>query len=184
MNKEKLGITPADWALSILGILVLVCLIVLPPVFRVAFKEKAKPIDDDQPVVEHMTCSKENFVSDGHMTNDTIEFTYINNRISKYTRKTDMTFTDVESYQQLKEEYGKIANDYSFIKNGVSYVVNADDGILKIKVEEEFNLGLFQNTEITIPGDTEPKQITSEYTRNDLVSNIKTDLTDAKYTCK
>jgi hypothetical protein len=184
MKKENLGITPLDWILSIFGIIVLLCLIVLPPVFRVAFKEKVKPIDDDQPVVEYMTCSKENFVYDGHMTNDTIEFAYINNRISKYTRKTEMTFTDIVSYQQVKEEYGKIANDYSFIKNGVSYVVNADDGTLKIKVEQEFNLGTFQNTEITIPGDDTPKQITSDYTRNDLVSNIKTDLTDAKYICK
>ena len=41
MKNEKIGITPMDWALSIAGILVLLCFIVLPPVFRVALKDKA-----------------------------------------------------------------------------------------------------------------------------------------------
>ena len=184
MKKEKLGITPVDWTLSIFGILVLTCLVVLPPVFRVVFKKTVKPIDDAKVVVENMTCTKNNFMVDGHMTNDTIEFTYMNDKISKYTRKIEMSFESVDSYEQVKKDYGKLATAYSFIRNGVTYVVNADDGTLKIKVEEDFNLGIFQPTSITIPGDSEETQVTSEYTRNDLVSNIKVDLTDSKYTCK
>ncbi len=183
MKNEKIGITPIDWALSILGILVLVCLVVLPPVFRVAFKEKAKPVDPDQPVIEHMSCTKNNFAGKGYITNDTIDFTYIGNRITKYDRKIDMTFSDLTVYEQQKQDYGRAVTMYSFV-NGVKYVVTPDDGNLKIKVDENFDLSVFQPTSITIPGDTEETQVTSEYSRNDTVSEIKADLTASGYSCK
>ena len=184
MKKEKLGITPVDWILSILGILVLSCFVVLPPLFRIVFKKNVKPIDDAPVVVEQMICTKNNFVTDGHMTNDSIDFTYMKDVISKYTRTTEMSFDSVDTYEQMKQEYGKLATAYSFAGAGVNYVVNADDGTLKIKISEDFNLGSFQPTTVTIPGDDHETQIVSEYTRDDLVSNIKADLIDAKYTCK
>ena len=40
--KENNGLTPLNWVLSIAGILVLSCLVILPPVFKIAFKEKEK----------------------------------------------------------------------------------------------------------------------------------------------
>lgn len=185
MKNEKIGITPIDWALSIFGILVLACFIILPPVFRIAFKEKAKIVNPDQPVVENMTCSKNNFVTNGYITSDSIKFTYIGDKINVYSRKIDMSFDELESYEQQKQEYGRAANMYSFVKDkGVKYTVTPDDGNLKIKVEEEFNLGSFQPTSVTIPGDTEETQITSEYSRNDSVKEIKADLTASGYSCK
>ena len=96
-----------------------------------------------------------------------------------------MSFEELESYEQQKQEYGRAANMYSFVKDkGVKYTVTPDDGNLKIRVEEEFNLGSFQPTSITIPGDTEETQITSEYSRNDSVKEIKADLTASGYSCK
>ncbi len=183
MKNEKIGITPVDWALSIFGILVLVCLIVLPPVFRVAFKEKTKTVIDDQPKIEKMTCTKNNFAGKGFISNDTIEFTYISNQLTKYSRKIDLTFSDLTIYEQQKQDYGRAVTMYSFV-SGATYNVTPDDGNLKIKVSETFDLGTFKPTSITIPGDTEETQVTSEYTRNDLVSDIKLDLTDSGYSCK
>ncbi len=184
MKKEKVGITPLDWALSIGGIAILACLIILPPVFRIVFKEEAKPIEDNQPVVEYMTCTKNNFVTDGHMTNDKIEFTYIGSRISKYNKTMEMTFNDVVSYEQTKEIYDKEAAKYSFIKNGATYVVNLNVDDLKITVKEDYNLGIFQNTEVTLPGEDTPSIIRSDYTREDSIKDIKMDLTASGYVCK
>ena len=182
MKKE--GITPLNWALSIAGILVLTCLIVLPPVFRVVFKEKPEPVDDTKPVIETMTCSKKNFVVENYFQNETIVFKYVSNRINTYTKDTDMTFDDIATYERVKGEYGRLSSAYNLIKTGVNYVLSPDDGLLKISIKESYNLGLFKATSITIPGDTEPTQVTSEYTRNDLVSEVKDELVGMGYSCK
>ena len=185
MKKENNGITPTDWALSIFGILVLLCLIVIPPVFRIAFKEKAKPVDPDKPVVEYMTCTKNNFSTEGRIQNVEISFVYMLNRINSYSKKTVMTFSNLELYDQIKNDCAKLSSLYSFVKDkGADYVHVPDDENLKITIEEKFDLGVFQNTEVTIPGDTDPTPVTSEYTRDDLVSDIKEDLTSSGYTCK
>ena len=57
MKKKKSGLTATNWVLSILGILVLSCFVILPPVFRVFLKEEEAPAQ--KKIVAMTTCRKE-----------------------------------------------------------------------------------------------------------------------------
>ena len=181
--KENNGLTPLNWVLSIAGILVLSCLVILPPVFKIAFKEKEKTSDDPKVVVQHMTCVKNHYPVEKHFESDTIKFTYVANKINKYSYVKEIVFDDTESFDKYKEEYGKLSTAYSLIKTGIEHKLNIDNSTLKIVSSEEFNLGSFQPTSVTIPGDNEPTKVDSEYTREDSVSDIKTELINSGYSC-
>lgn len=183
MEEKNNGLTPMTWVIAILGMILLSCFIILPPLFRIVFKDKTVPLPDDQPVVEHMECVKNNYVTDNHYESDTIKFSYLNNRINLYTKKTVMTFNDTESFDAEKDMLGKLVTGYSFVK-GASYVVTPNVSDLKIIVTQEFNLGTFQTTSVTLPGDLQPTQLTSDYTRDNSINDVRIELTNSGYTCK
>lgn len=183
MKEKNNEITPMNWLLSILGIILLSCFIILPPVFRAVFKETKPIVEPDQPVIEHMTCTKSNYVVDTHYENDSITFNYLNNRINTYKKEMTMTFNTLEEFNAEKEMLGRLVTGYSFIQ-GASYIVTPNDGDLKINITQEYNLGTFKKTSVTIPGDLEPTQLTSDYTRDDSVSDIRVDLVNSGYTCR
>ena len=182
MKEEKIGITPINWILSILGIAVLLCFIILPPVFRVVFKEEVK-VPDDEPIIEHLTCTKNNYVTTDHFENDSITFNYVGNKVNTYSRVTEMTFHNLDDYEKVRDELGRLATAYSLL-DGVEYIVTPDVGSLKITLTQKFNLGTFKSTSVTVPGDLEPTQLTSDYTHSQLIKDIKADLIDEKYSCK
>ena len=180
MKNEKIGITTKDWILSIGGIVILTCLIVLPPVFRIAFKEKKVEEKNDQPVVQYMTCTKNNYVSEGHYQNQTYSLTYLVNTLNEYQEITEMTFDDVNMYYAAKEEYTKLAPVFKMAH--VDYTFTPVDGDLKITIKKVFNFGVFQNTSVDLEGVS--YQVRSQWSREELVSDIKEDLTTSGYTCK
>lgn len=183
-NEQKIGLTTTELVLSIVGIVIFACLIILPPVFRVAFKEdepEEEVIDEIQ--IKTLICNKDNYVSEGTMNNDIITITYYNDKPRTYNIKLEKTYDALETYDDEKQALGRLSTAYSLI-DGISFSVNANDSDLRIVTTEECDLGLFKPTSVTLPGDSEETRIYSTYTNTDSIDEIKSNLTSAGYTCK
>ena len=117
------------------------------------------------------------------MDNDTISFTYYKDQIRQYTRRIEKSYSSLDEYETDKLEFGKKATGYSLLE-GVTYSVNTDDTELSIVISEKFDLGLFKETSITIPGDAEAITMKADYSLNDSISTVKSNLESTGYTCK
>lgn len=182
-EKVKIGLTPLNWVLSIAGILLLSCLIILPPVFRVFIKE-AKVVEEipEQIIIEKLTCSRKNYRVGSHVENDLLTFNYYKDKIRTYTRKREMSYQNLDQYELDKQSFGRLTSAYDILE-GIKYSVNTDDTETKIVVSESYDLGVFKKTYIIIPGDTEETEVDSKYTLEDSVNAIKNDLEKNGYTC-
>jgi len=183
-EKEKIGLSTLEWILSIVGILVLCCLIVLPPVFRVVLKEEKVEEDiPDQIDILTLTCTKNNYYSGSVRKNDTYTIKYYKDKVRTYTIKSESIFTDTVPYDEEKQKQGRLSTAYSLVE-GINYTVNPNDAELKITTEEDCDLSVFKSTTVTLPGDTIETKINSVYTTKDSVEQIRIDLEDEGYTCK
>ena len=182
-KEEKIGLTPLNWILSILGIMVLVALIVIPPVFRVVYKEEVVEEEIPEIPVLHLSCTKKNYVYEGAYNNDTYTLNAANDRLTTYTLKKEMTYDSLTKYDEQKQLLGRLNTAYSLI-NGLKYSVSANDSNMKITVVEEYNMGTFKPTSITIPGDENEIRVNAPYTTSESVKEIRFDLENDGYTCK
>ena len=183
MKKEKIGLTPMNWVLSILGILLLSCLIILPPVFRVVFKEEEKEDFQTEITIEKLICEKKNIVSEQYTEDSVLTFYYYNDNIRTYSKNTNRTYNDQILYENDKQQFGRYVTAFSLL-SGYVYSIDPDDEEFVININEEYDLGLFNSTIITLPGDSEEVTVTSTYSKEDSMNQIKTDLTNNGYTCK
>ena len=110
-EKKKVGLTSVEWIISIIGIIFLTLVIVLPPVFRVVFKEEIKEpnnsIQDDLIVEEteaiddsnypKVTCTKQNTTSD-YIESVNVVLAHQNNLLKI------LTTTSVKTYMLATKE--------------------------------------------------------------------------------
>ena len=183
MKKEKIGLTPINCFLSILGIILLSCVIILPPVFRVVFKEEEIIELPEEAIVEELTCVKDKIKEEGYTNDITYSFSFYNDQIHEYTKKTVSTYTDYVLYDTDKQAYGRYAGAFSIL-SGYDYLMEPDDVRYVLTVTEDYDLSIFKNTTITIPGDTEETKVTSMYNITDSMNQVKTTLTKSGYNCK
>lgn len=181
--KEKVGLSIIEWVFSIVGIAFFACLIILPPVFRIVFKEKAQEYVPDEIEIKTLTCTKNNYYSGEIRKNDTYTIKYYNDKVRTYTIVRESVYNDTVPYGDEKQKEGKLSTAYNLVE-GISYKVKPNDAELKITTEEYCNLSKFKSTVVTLPGDTVETKINSTYTPKDSVDQIKIDLQDEGYICK
>ena len=127
MKKEKIGLTTTNWILSILGIILFSCFIILPPVFRVVFKEEAKT-PEEETVYPNITtiCYKDKISGIEYIDNEKISFQHQNSKIKQITKEISRKYNDPLIYQQKKQSYGVLVTAFSII-SGYSYSITPND---------------------------------------------------------
>lgn len=185
MKEQKVGLTSTNWILSILGILVLSCFIILPPVFRTFMKEEVVEGEEqlkEEVIIGVTSCQNENIKAVDYIDNETVTFTYNNQKLQSFTRKIIRTYSDSLVYQEEKANYGKLVTAFSVI-NGYEYTATPEDDTSSINIQERYDLTSFKPTTIMVPGDENPTAITTSYQLNDDISQVKEYLTTNGYTC-
>ena len=186
MKEEKIGLSKVEIALSVIGIFLLSCLVILPPLFRVVLKEKKEVIDEPKPIdIKVLTCTKLNYYSQDATVkeNDTYTIKYYKDKVRTYSIKKERIYSDPLPYGEAKEAAGKQSTAYNLVE-GIDFTVNPDDTGLKIVATENCDLSIFKPTTVTVPGDTDPTKVMSEYTTKDSVEEIKSNLESDGYVCK
>jgi len=183
MKKEKIGLTPMNWFLSILGIILFSCIIILPPVFRVVFKEEVIIEIPEEVVIEKLTCSKDKITATGHTKDITYNFSYFDDTIQTYSKETVYNYTDYVLYDANKQTFGRYTGAFNIL-SGYEYLMEPNDVTYVLTVTEDYDLTLFKNTTITIPGDTEETKVTSMYNITDSMKQVKSNLIKSGYSCK
>lgn len=183
MKQEKVGLTTINWVLSIGGIILLSLLIILPPVFRVVFKEVEKPQEEikEYPMIT-TTCYKEDIVSDITTDNITYIFQHKNNGLKTYTKTTKKSYLDSNIYDTDKQSFGRLVTAFSIL-NGYNYAVTPDDENNSLSISEKYDLETFENTNIIIPGDTASTSVSSDYLFDQSIIEIVNNLTVDGYFC-
>lgn len=183
--KNKMNyLTTKEWILSISGIVVLLLLIVLPPVFRVVLKED-KPKEEfvDELDIKVLTCTKNNYYSDNVSMNDTITFTYYKDKIRTYSIKQEKKYPTIEEYDDAKQSAGQLSTAYGLVE-GIDYSVTPADADLKLTTMEDCNVVAFKSTAVKLPGSDEEFKINAAYDSKESFKEIKGDLEDEGYSCK
>ena len=182
--KEKIGLSTTEWILSIAGIVLLSCLIILPPVFRTFLKEEKKEEYIPKGVeIKTLKCTKNNYYSGVVRKNDTYTIKYYKDKVKTYNIKLESIYTDTVPYDEEKQKEGRLSTAYNLVE-GISYTVNPNDAALKITTEEECDLSVFKATTVKLPGDEIETRINSVYTPQDSVDQIKRDLQSEGYICE
>lgn len=182
--KEKIGLSKVEWILSIVGIVVLSCFVILPPAFRIFLKEE-KVVEDIPKEIDilTLTCTKKNYYSGVVRKNDTYTIKYYKDKVRTYNIKLESIYTDPVPYDEEKQKEGHLSTAYNLVE-GISYTVNPNDANLKITTEEDCDLSVFKSTTVTLPGDSVETKINSVYTTKDSVEQIKRDLQSEGYVCE
>lgn len=182
MKNKKVGLTIKNWILSILGILLLLCVIVLPPVFRMFFEEKVLPTPDlDVPIVT-TTCSKEGLEDVDYIDSEILTFEHQNLKIKQISKNTNRVYKDPLIYQQNVQSYGILVTAFSIIA-GYKYSATPNDQNSSIGIIEVYDLTNFKATMIAIPGTDEVTSIESEYQLDQSITTIKEELIAKGYAC-
>ncbi len=184
MKQEKVGLTAMNWISSIVGIILLSSFIILPPIFRVAFKETdtKKPEEVITYPTLTTTCYKDNIQTDTSTDVETYIFQHQNNKIKRYTKSTIKSYIDPNNYELDKQNFGRLVTAYSVL-NGYNYTVTPNDEQLSLNIQANYDLEIFKSTMITIPGDSEPTEVSSAYLIDSLVNDIEAELTTNGYLC-
>lgn len=183
MKQEKVGLTTMNWILSIGGIILLSLFIILPPVFRVVFKEAEKPQEEikEYPMIT-TTCYKENIQTDTTTDVVTYIFQHKNNELKSYTKTTKKSYLDPNIYDTDKQSFGRLVTAFSVL-SGYNYTVTPSEEEDYLLVQENYDLAVFKSTMIVIPGNTEPTSVSSEYLFNQSINEMENELTVDGYFC-
>ena len=183
MKEQKVGLTTKNWILSILGILLLLCVIVLPPVFRIFFEEEEVLPEPDlgEPIVTTI-CSKDGLENVDYVDGEILTFEHQNLKVKQFTKKTNRIYNDPLVYQQNKQSYGVLVTAFSII-TGYDYSATPNDDMSSINIIESYDLNNFKDTTVVIPGDTESTSISSSYQLDSSITTIKEELVANGYVC-
>lgn len=194
-NKEKVGMTTLNWILSILGIILLVILMALPPIFRVVFEEEPEIENKPSNVVEETKPNEQDKIDDTNYTKvtcmkQTTYEEYIENSILILAHNNqqlkilteDITHTYLlnskESESKFTEEKLNCKNkeEYDSIK-GFNYSCSStNDSIDTIK---KYDLNTFNNATNQLENGINPSFILDQN-----ITEITTSLISEGYTCK
>ena len=184
MEKEnKKYLSTLEWILSISGIVLLTILIVLPPVFRVVFKEKDNKEIVDELEVKTLMCTKYHYYAENAYNNDSIRISYYKDKVRTYNVRQEKKYSAIENYDDFKQKAGLLSNAYDQV-DGISFRVNTIDADLQVITTEECDLTVFKSTIVTLPDNNEDYKINAIYTSKDSVSEIRADLENDGYICR
>ena len=179
MKKEKIGMTPISWFFSIVGIILFASLIIVPPVLRILIKEEEKkPEEPEKIVIVSTQCIKKTATETA-----TINITYANDSLMKYSKNTIQEFKSTAEYEQEKQKQGRLTTAYSLL-DGVTYDVSVQDSNLKITINEDYNLSTFKAESVTLPDSEEVVEIKDVYKKGDSATGIISELTNDGYECE
>lgn len=180
--KNKI-LTTKELVISIVGIVLLSCLIILPPVFRVTFKRE-KPIDPNEkgPILV-LTCSKNNIKNTNYTDNQVYSLAHQDGKLISYIDEKERIYYDSIVYQSEKAEYGKLVTALTII-DGYTYTATPVDNTSSVNIKESFDLARFADTTITIPGSSDSKEVKSKYNYEATIEDIQISLVAQGYTCK
>lgn len=211
MKNQKVGLTAKNWMLSILGIIVFSLVIILPPVFRVVFKEEVVTPPTNEPAlpITTTTCyleniiredntesmieednteniteedNTENIIEKNYTESETLVFEHRGTSIEQYTRRTEKKYTDPTIYDEERQNYGSLVPVFSIL-SGYRYSVTPNDSLFLLTITEIYDLTSFENSTFIIPGDSEATTVTSEYQLHDSITKIQEELTTNGYVC-
>ena len=184
MEKEKKKyLSTLEWILSISGIALLTILIVLPPLFRVVFKE-SKPDDFvDELDIKTLVCTKNHYYSENSYNNDNIRISYYKDKVRTYNVRQEKKYSTIEEYDNFKQKAGLLSNAYDQV-DGISFRVNTLDADLEVITTEYCDLTVFKSTIVTLPDNNEDYKINAVYTAKDSVAEIQADLETDGYICR
>ena len=169
---------------SIGGILFLLSLIVLPPVFRVVFEEKVDPESMITELdIKTLVCTKNNYYAEGSRNNDQITLTYYNDKVRTYKIKYEKQYDDITAYDTEKQNLGLLSTAYGLV-DGIELSVTPNDTDLKIISTEQCTPGIFKATVVTLPDTEQEFKINAKYTTTESAKQIKLDLEEDGYKCK
>lgn len=194
-NKEKVGMTTLNWILSILGIISLIILMALPPIFRVVFEEEPEIENKPSNVVEETKPNGQDKIDDTNYTKvtcmkQTTYEEYIENSILILAHNSeqlkilteDITHTYLLNSKESESKYTeaklncKNKEEYDSIK-GFNYSCSSTtDSIETIK---KYDLNTFNNTTNQLENGINPSFILDQN-----ITEITTSLTSEGYTCK
>ena len=181
-KEEKIGLTPVSLILSILGILIFASLIILPPVFRVVFKEEV--VEEPKPeklVIETMECTRNNYTVNNHSESNLITMTYAKDSLRTYKKRTEQAYKDTVTYEKEKQVQGDLTSIYETVE-GIIYNASPKDKEAQLIIEEEYDLGKFKNETVEI--NDKKYEVKFEYKQGDSVTGIVSGLTKQGYNCK
>lgn len=184
MKEQKTGLTTTNWILSILGIILLTCVIILPPVFRTFLKEEVveETPNLDLPIISTI-CYKEKISGTNYEDNITFVFSHQDKKLKEFSKKTDRTYLDPLVYQDEKQNYGKLVTAFSIIE-GFDYTATPDDNNSQVIIRENYDLKNFKATVIVVPGDTDTTEISSTYLYDDSINTVLSSLKSDGYVCE
>lgn len=186
MEKEKVGLTPINYLLSMIGIIILASFIILPPVFRSIFPKKEvvlEPTPNPEIVNQTLACHKSGITLSDYTANEAYIFTFKNSKLDRYTLRTEMVYSDPIFYQEEKNRYGRYVTAFSGIE-GYQYSVTPNDEEASFLVIANYDFNTFKPTTILVSGEENPTAITSRYVVGNDFNFVKNDMLTNDYTCE
>lgn len=183
MKEEKVGLTTINWVLSIVGIIILLSLIILPPVFRIVFKEEIKEKEKEYATIGTLICQKDAIQNEKYNDNEVLIINYKNNSIENYNVRTERKYIDPNVYGLDKETYGRYTTAFNEV-NGYKYITNFNDDTSTVIISSEYDMKNFLPTTITIETITEPVAVVNHHLLGDNLEITNTNLTTNGYTCE
>ncbi len=204
MNEnKKVGLSTWEWILSITGIIVLILLMAMPPVFRIIFeeseivnlpeeenKDEDKNKDNDKTVVDEnkylkVTCSKQDYSSNDYVETKGIILSHQENKLRIVTEiSTRIYKLDSKDNENLfaKEKLActSIPESYKQVK-GYNYTCTGSDD--SVQITETFTLDKFKESNV-VDNDGNQKEIKTIYSYDQDLETIKISLTSDGYVCQ
>ena len=198
-NNKKIGMSTLKWILSITGIILLILLIILPPIFRIIFEEeyivdnensnKIEEIPSNKEEVEDnnyakITCIKQTTYPE-YIDNSIVVLAHDNNLLKVLTEDIPHTYLlDSKNSESMYTEEKLSCNsidDSIYQITGFNYSCQAT--IDSIQTSKKYDLNKFEPTSVTTK-DGEILEIKSSFILNQDIADITTSLTSEGYTCQ
>ena len=149
MKEKKVGLTPMNYLLSIGGIILLACVIILPPVFRMVFEKEVIIESTPNPgiIKKTLVCHKDNITSINYTDSEAYIFSFKNDILQKYTLRTERVYLDPIFYQEEKSVYGRYVTSFNEIA-GYEYSVTPNDDTASFMIIANYDFKSFKPTTI------------------------------------
>ena len=190
-SNQKVGLTKTEWILSITGIVLLVLLMVLPPLFRIIFEEETINAENENNQIEQVPSNQEAKIDDSNLTkticmkqttssdyidNSVIILSHDNNLLKVLTEDTTNTYTlsSKESESLYTEEKLSCNNtpDKYYQITGFNYSCKVSAS--SVQTTKKYDLSKFESTNEFHPS----------FILNQDITEIITSLTSEGYTCQ
>jgi len=208
-GKGKGKLTPFQLTFCIFGFVLLGSFIILPPVFRICFKEEKPPVVQPTPtptsipdptpnpslfepeindtMYDRLVCNKEDTSNDNYRETLGIVLSYEDDMLKIVTESSNRIYNIedeelegiVEEFDSEKQSCDNLSDDYRMIKGYNHACTSGEDSIYVVR---KFDLGRFEPTLITGLGDSDI-EITTKYSLDQSIEELRESLEDEGYSC-